>query len=89
MWALVPLALVLGPGVWLVLRVLASQPSMSANCLLVFLLQQGLDCEWVEDVSLLAIIVLVVGLAGASSQLGSLSTGTILGPRIGKTVQLD
>ena len=35
MQALVPLELVLGLGVWLVLSVLASRPSMSANCSLV------------------------------------------------------
>ena len=36
---------------------------------------------------LLAVIVLVIGLVvGASSQLGSLSAGTILGPEIGKAV---
>jgi len=38
-------------------------------------------------VGLLAVIVLVVGLvAGASSQLGLLSAGTILGLGTGKTV---
>ena len=48
----------------------------------------GLDCMQVEDVGLLAIVVLVIGLVvEASSQLGSLSTETILGPGIGKTVQ--
>ena len=61
---------------------------MSANCSLVFLLQQGLNCEQVEDMGLLA-VKLVVGLvAGAFSQLGSLSAGMILGPGTGKTVQL-
>ena len=36
---------------------------------------------------LLAILSLVIGLVvGASSQLGSLSAGTILGPGTGKTV---
>ena len=38
MWALVPLELVLGPGVWLAIRVFASQPSTLANCSLVSLL---------------------------------------------------
>jgi len=86
MQALVPLELVLGPGVWLVLRALASWLSTSANCSLVFSLQWGFDCEWVEEVGLLA-VKLVLGLVvGASSQLGSLSTGTILGPGTGKTV---
>jgi len=37
---------------------------------------------------LLAILLLVLGLAGASFQLGSLSTGTILGPGTGETVQV-
>ena len=36
--------------------------------------------------SLLAILLLVLGLAGASSQLGSLSAKMILGPGTGKTV---
>ena len=68
---------------------LASRPSTLANCLLVLLLQQGFDCERVEDVGLLAILLLILGLAGASSQLGSLSVGTILGPGTGETVQPD
>jgi len=89
MQALVPLVLVLGPGVWLELRVLISWLSTSANCSLVLLLWWGFDYEWVEDVGLLAVIVLVVGLvAGVFSQLGSLSAETILGPKTGKTVQL-
>ena len=59
---------------------------MLTNYSLVFPLQQGLDCEQVEDVSLLA-IKLVVGLVvGTYSQLGSLFTGAILGPGIGKAV---
>jgi len=46
-----------------------------------------LDCEQVEEVGLLA-VKLVIGLVvGASSQLGSLSAGTILGPGTGKTVR--
>jgi len=46
-----------------------------------------LDYEWVEDIGLLAVIVLVVELvAGASSQLELLSTGIILRPGTGKTV---
>ena len=68
------------------LRVLASRPSTSANCSLVLLLRQGFDREQVEDVGLLAILLLVLGLVGAFSQLGSLSAGTILGPGTGKTV---
>jgi len=47
-----------------------------------------LDREQVEDVGLLAVVVLVIGLAGASSQLGSLSAGMILGPGTGETVRL-
>ena len=66
-WALVPLILVLRPGVWLELSVLASQLSTSDNCSLVFSLQQGLDCERVEDVSLLAILLLVIELVEAFS----------------------
>jgi len=86
MWALVPLELVLGPGVWLKLRVLASRLSTSANCSLVLSLCWGLDHEWVEEVGLLA-VKLVIGLVvGAFSQLGSLSAGTILGPGTGETV---
>ena len=69
------------------LRVLASRPSTSANCLLVLSLRRGFDHERVEDVSLLAILLLVLGLAGASSQLGSLSVETILGPGTGETVR--
>ena len=62
------------------LKVLSSWLSTSANCSLVFSLQQGFDHERVEEVGLLT-VKLVLGLVvGASSQLGSLSTGTILGP---------
>ena len=86
MQALVPFELVLGLGIILELRVLASQLSTSANCLLVLSLWQGLDCEQVEDVGLLTILLLVLGLAGASSQLGLLSTVTVLGLETGKTV---
>ena len=71
------------------LRVLASWPSTSASCslVLVLLLRQGLDCERVEEVGLLA-AKLVLGLVvGASSQLGSLSARTILGPGTGETVR--
>ena len=59
---------------------LASQLGASASCSLVLLLCWGLDHEQVEEVGLLA-VKLVIGLVvGASSQLGSLSAGTILGP---------
>ena len=87
MRTLVPLVLVLGLGVWLELRVLASRPSTLANCSLVSSLRQGLDHEWVEDVGLLAILLLVLKLAGASSQLGLLSAEIILGPGTDETVQ--
>jgi len=66
--------------------VLASWPSTSANCSLVFSLQWGLDHEQVEDIGLLAVIVLVIGLAEASSQLRLLYAGIILGPETGETV---
>ena len=75
-WALISLILILGLGVWLEL---ASQPSTLANCSLVFSFQRGLDHEQVEDIGLLAVLLLVIGLVGASSQLGLLSTETILG----------
>ena len=86
MWALVPLVLVLGLGVWLELRVLVSWPSILANYSLVFSLQQSFDREWVEDVSLLAVKLIVGLVARIFSQLESLSTGLILGPGTGKTV---
>ena len=70
------------------LRVLVSWLSILANCSLVFLLRQGFDRERVEEVGLLAILLLVIGLVvGASFQLGSLFAGTILGPETGETVQ--
>ena len=62
--------------------------SKLANCSLVLLVQWSFDHEQVEDIGLLAVIVLMVELvAGVFSQLGSLSTKMILGPEIGKTVQ--
>ena len=67
---------------------LTSWSSTLVNCSLVLLLQWGLDCKQVKDVGLLAVLVLVIGLAGAFSQLGLLSAEMILGPEIGKTVQL-
>jgi len=67
--------------------VLASLPSTLANCSLVLSLQRDFDRERVEDMGLLAILLLVIELVvGASSQLGSLSAVTILGPGTGKTV---
>ena len=62
--------------------------SKSANCSLRFSLRQGLDHKQVEDVGLLAVVVLVIGLMGIFSQLESLSVGTILGPGTGKTIWL-
>ena len=85
---LVLLILVLELGVWLESRILVGWLSMSANYSLVLLLWWGFDCERVEDVGLLAVIVLVVGLlVGVSSQLGLLSAVTILGLGTGETVQ--
>jgi len=67
--------------------VLVSWLSTLANCSLVLSLQWGFDHKQVEEVGLLAVIVLVVGLvARAFFQLGSLSTGMILGPGTGKAV---
>ena len=70
------------------LRVLACRPSISANCSLVLVLslRWGLDRERVEEVDLLAAKLVLELVVGASSQLGSLSAGTILGPETGKTV---
>ena len=76
----------IGTGSLIRIKYLVSQPSILANCLLVFLLQQGLDHEQVEDIGLLAILLLVIGLARAFSQLRLLSTETILGPETDKTV---
>ena len=87
MWALVLYKLILRPEVWLVFRILTSQPSTLANCSLVLSLWWSLDCEQVKDVSLLT-VKLVIGLVvEASSQLGLLSIEMILGPETGKTVQ--
>ena len=86
--ALVPLALVLGLGVWLELSILVSQLSMLANCSLVLSLLWGLDHEQVKDIGLLA-VKLVIGLVtGVSFQLGLLSVGMILGPGTGEAGQL-
>ena len=60
MQALVPIELVLGLGVWLELRVLASRLSTLANCSLVLLLWRDFDCERVEDVGLLVISYIIV-----------------------------
>jgi len=68
------------------LRVLASRLSISASYSLALSLRWGLNHERVEEVGLLA-VKLVIGLVvEASSQLGSLSAGTILGPKTGETV---
>jgi len=45
-----------------------------------------LDHEQVENAGLLAVVVLVIGLAGASSQLGSLFARMILGPGTGESI---
>ena len=66
---------------------LASQPSTSASCSLVLLLRRGLDYERVEEVGLLAVKLVIGLIVGASSQLGSLSIGTILRPGTGETIQ--
>jgi len=52
-WTLVPLELVLRLVVWLVVSIVTIQLSTLANCLLVLLLQQSFDCEWVEELHLL------------------------------------
>ena len=69
------------------LSMLASRPSTSANCSLELSLQWGFDHERVEEVGLLAVKLVLELVVGASSQLGSLSIGMILGPETGKTVQ--
>ena len=86
MRTLVPLELVLGPEVWLELRVLASWPSTLASCSLVLSLCRGLDYERVEEVGLLAVKLVIELVVGVSSQLGLLSAGTILGPGTDETV---
>ena len=65
---------------------LASRPSTLASCSLVLSLRWGLDREQVEKVGLLAVKLVLVLVVGASSQLESLSTETILGPGTGETV---
>ena len=72
--------------VWLVLRVLTSWPSTLANCLLELLFWQSFDYEQVKNIGLLAVKLVLVLVAGASSQLISLFIRIILGPGIGKTV---
>jgi len=47
-----------------------------------------LDHEQVEEVDLLAVKLVIRLVVGASSQLGSLSAGMILGPGTGETVWL-
>ena len=85
--ALVPLELVLGLEVWLALSIFTSWLSTLANCSLVLLLWWGFDCEWVEEIGLLDIRLVIGLVAEAFSQLGSLSTGMIIGPGTDKTVQ--
>jgi len=86
MQALVSYKSVLDLEVCLALNVLASQLSTLANCSLVLLLWQDFDYEWVEEVGLLAVKLVIVLVVGASSQLGSLFAGTILGLGIGKAI---
>ena len=69
------------------MRVLASQPSTSANCSLELSLQWGFDRERVEDIGLLSVKLVLRLVVGASSQLGSLSIETILGPGTSETVR--
>ena len=45
-----------------------------------------MDHEWLEDVSLLIVKLVIKLIVGASSQLGLLSVGMILGLGTGKTV---
>ena len=66
MWALVSLELGLGLEVWLALRIFASWLSISANCLLVLLLQYDFDYEQVVEVDLLD-VKLVMGLVVGAS----------------------
>jgi len=87
--ALVPLELVLGLGVWLALRILASRSSILANCSLVLLLWQGFDYEQVEKVSLLAVKLVIRLVVETSFQLGLLSTEMILGPETDEAFWLD
>ena len=62
---------------------------MSANYSLVLLLWQSLNHKWVKNIGLLA-VKLVIGLVvGAFSQLGSLFTGTILGPGTDEVIWLS
>ena len=85
MWALVFLKLVLGLGVWLVLRVFASWTSILANYLLVLSLWWDFDYEWVEELGLLEVRLVIE----VFSQLELLSTETILGPGTNKTIWAD
>jgi len=62
---------------------------MLANCSLVLSLQWSFDHEQVEEVSLLAVLLVVGLVTEASSQLGSLSAEMILGSGIGETVWPD
>ena len=64
-WALVPLELKLGLGVWLAVRVFASWPSISANYLWVLSLWWSFDYEQVAELGLLD----VRSVEEASSQL--------------------
>ena len=88
MWALVPLELVLELEVWLALRVFTSWLSTLANCSLVLLFWWGIDYEWVVEVGLLDVKLVVKLIARASSPWGLLSVGMILRPETGETIWL-
>ena len=57
---------------------------MLANCSLVLLLRWDFDHERVEEVGLLAVLLVIGLVVGASFQLELLSTGMILGPGTGE-----
>ena len=67
---------------------LVSWLSTLASCSLVLLLRWSFDHERVEEIGLLAVKLVIELVLGASSQLGSLSAGTILRPETGEIVQL-
>ena len=60
---------------------------MLANCSLVLLLWWGLNYEWLENVSLLAVKLVIGLIVEVFSQLRLLSTEMILGLGISETIQ--
>jgi len=82
MQALILLELELGSGFWLAVNVFTIWLSMLVNCSLVLLLYWSFNCEQVIELDLLVAELVV----GASSQLGLLSTETILGLETGETI---